>query len=552
MKLRDYQEYAVKSIFDYFISYSGNPLVVMPTGTGKSLVIAGFCKEALHNYPNTKIMLLTHVKELIQQNYEKLLAIWPTAPVGIYSAGLHQRDTFNPITFGGVASVVKEDLKLFGYVDILLIDEAHLVSPREETMYVKLINDLKKINPYLKVIGLTATDYRQGHGKLTNEGHIFTDVAVDMSKKDSFNWFIQEGYLVPLIPKKPMLEVDTSKIKIRGGEFVDKDAQEAIDKNEITYQACAELVQYATAQNRRSWLVFSTGVDHAIHIYEMLQGMDISVTYVHSKMPEKERDNNIADFKAGKYTAMVNNGILTTGFDCPQIDLIAMLRLTMSASLWVQMLGRGTRPCYEVGYPLTTKEERLASIATSQKQNCLVLDFAGNTRRLGPINDPVIPQPRSKGKGDAPVKICDACMCYNPAGVRFCEQCGTEFPRFYKVKATASTNELIAASSDMTVSDVFSVDRVVYKKHISKNTEIPSLKVTYSCGLRLFTEFVCIEHSGFPSKKARDWWRYAANDNWTPNTVDEAILNIDILRKPKRIRVWLNKEHPEILNHEYQ
>lgn len=552
MKLRTYQDYAVSQIFEYFNENAGNPLVVMPTGTGKSLIIAEFCKKAIFAYPQTKIMMLTHVKELIEQNFNKLKVLWPNAPAGIFSAGLGNKEYYNQITFGGVASIAKANMTLFGKIDILLIDEAHLVSPNEETLYRKIIDFFKKVNPFLKVIGLTATDYRLGHGKLTNDGHIFTDVAVDMSKKDSFNWFIQEGYLVPLIPKKPDLEIDTSKIKIRGGEFLEKDAQAAIDKNEITYQACSELVAYSTAQNRQHWLIFSTGIEHALHVKDMLISMDVSTTCVHSKMPAKERDANVADFMAGKYTAMVNNGILTTGFDFPQIDVIAMLRLTMSASLWVQMLGRGTRPVYEDGYDMSTKEGRLASIAASPKQNCLVLDFAGNTRRLGPVNDPVIPEKRGKGNGDAPVKICDVCMCYNPAGVRFCEQCGNEFPRHYKVKTKASTDELIASSSDIAVSEVFEVDRVIYKQHISKNTQVPTLKVVYYCGLRMFQEFICLEHNGWPSKKAREWWRYASADAYTPVTIKEAMEKIDVLRKPKRIRVWLNKDNPEVINHEYQ
>lgn len=553
MKLRDYQDYAVNSIFNYFIEYTGNPLVVMPTGTGKSLVIADFCKRAITQYPSTKIMMLTHVKELIEQNYEKLAALWPFAPAGLFSSGLGKKETFYPIIFAGIASIAKvKDFNIFGRIDILLIDEAHLVSPNEETMYRFVINTLKEINPFLKVVGLTATDYRLGHGKLTDGGHIFTDVCVDMSKKDSFNWFIQEGYLVPLIPKKPNMEVDVTGIKKRGGEFIDKDAQAAIDKKELTYQACKELVQLADITNRNHWLIFSTGIEHAQHIMEMLQSFDVSVTMVHSKMGDKERDANIADFKAGKYRAMVNNGILTTGFDYPQIDLIGMLRLTMSASLWVQMLGRGTRPLYEDGFDLSTKEGRIASIAASEKQNCLVLDFAGNTRRLGPINDPVIPKPKGQGgSGDAPVKICDSCMCYNHASVRFCEQCGHEFPRHYKFKNKASMDELIASSDDVSVNEVFDVDRVVYKHH-EKAGKVPSLKVTYYCGLRSFTEYICLQHDGYPSKRARDWWRYCSNYEEAPTTIEQAMKELDVLRKPKRIRVLLNKEHPEIVNYEYQ
>src|SRR4029079_8138707 len=108
--------------------------------------------------------------------------------------------------------------------------------------------------------------------------------------------------------------------------------------------------------------------------------------------------------RAGEVRALVNNNILTTGYDDPTIDLIMVLRPTMSVVLWVQMLGRGTRPVFPPGYDSETLEQRMAAIMASGKFDCLVLDYAGNTRRLGPINDPVIPAPpKSKGTRDAPV-----------------------------------------------------------------------------------------------------------------------------------------------------
>ena len=551
MKLRDYQDYATSSIFEYFSNQNGNPLVVMPTGTGKSLVIADFCKRALIKYRGTRIMLLTHVKELIEQDFDKLIKVWPTAPAGIYSSGLKRKDTFYPITFGGVASVVKvKDFNIFGKIDLLLIDEGHLVSSKDESSYGKIITALKSINPYLKVVGFTATDFRLGHGRLTEEKHIFTDICVDMSKRESFNWFIEQGYLVPLIPRKPNLEVDVSNIKMRGGEYVDAEAQAAVDKQEITYAACKEMIQLGAG--RHKWLIFSSGIEHAQHISQMLDSLDINNTFVHSKMTELERDKRIANFKAGKYQAIVNNGILTTGFDDAEIDMIGMLRLTQSPGLWVQMLGRGTRPFYANGYDLNTKQGRLDSILHSQKQNCLVLDFAGNTKRLGPVNDPVIPRPKSKIKGEAPIKICDACMCYNHTSARFCFNCGQEFSKHLNIKQQSSTDELIAANSQQPVTTVFNVDKITYQHHF-KEGKPSSMKVTYYAGLRRFSEYICLEHLGYPAKKAQDWWRAARGspNEKAPVTTSEAMREIDVLRKPKRIKVWINKDNPEILDYEY-
>src|SRR5574337_68103 len=253
MKLRDYQDYAVESIFTYFENGGvGNPIVVMPTGTGKSVVIGEFMKRARSRYPNTRMMKLTHVKELVKQNLDKLLTLWPTAPVGVYSAGLGRKDIGFPIVFGGVASVAKAAKGIFGHMDLLLIDECHLLSPKDTTMYQAVIAMLKEANPLLKVIGFTATPFRLGQGMLTEgEKRIFTDICVNMSTLEAFNWFLDEGYLCRLVPKRPGLEIDISKLPMRGGEFKEDEMQAAVDKYEITEAAVRETIAYGIEQNAK-------------------------------------------------------------------------------------------------------------------------------------------------------------------------------------------------------------------------------------------------------------------------------------------------------------
>lgn len=547
MKLipRDYQAEARNSIFQFFERESeGNPLVAMPTGTGKSIVIADFLEHVFKWYGNQKILVLTHVKELIEQNYDKLIALWPEAPAGIYSAGLNKRDVHNRIIFAGIGSVVKRAVE-FGHVDLIMIDEAHLVSPNQNTMYQKFISALFEINPLIRIIGLTATPWRLGQGEII-DGGLFTHVCFDITGMEAFNRLIAEGYLATLIPKPTVTTLEVDGVHMRGGEFIQKELQTAVDVDAITEAAIRESME--VGHDRNCWLVFASGVEHVIHVTEMLNQLGVSARAVHGgnkqyPMRGKERDKNIEDFKAGKYTALVNNNVLTTGFDHPPIDMIIMLRPTASPVLWVQMLGRGTRPWYAEGFDLTTIGGRLSAIENGGKKNCLVLDFGGNSKRLGPINDPVIPRKKGKKKGTAPVKLCDPCNTFIHASLKFCPHCGNEFKFETKLKQSAGTNELI--KGDIPIIEEFKIDHITYSLH-RKAGASPMIKVAYFAGLRKFNEFVCIEHSSAARRRAQRWWK-ERTDFPFPDTSEEALLIIDKVNVATSVRVWINKKYPEIL-----
>jgi DNA repair protein RadD len=538
---RAYQDEAEYSIFDYYATgNTGNPIVAMPTASGKSVVIGKFVKNVITRWPRQRICIATHVKELIQQNYNKLREVWPEAPAGIYSAGLYQKDTALPIIFCGVQSMVN-NAEAFGWRDLFLVDEAHLISGKESSNYGKVIAALRKINPNMKVIGFTATKYRMGSG-LLSDGPVFTDCCFDLTSMESFNRLINEGYLCNLVPKRTKIELNVSDVKIQAGDYVQNQLQAAVDKDAITYAACKEICEQGA--DRYSWLVFASGIEHAKHIAQTLQSMGINALPVHSKMKDEERDKIISDFKTGQLQCCVNYGILTTGFDHPGLDLIAMLRPTTSTVLWVQMLGRGTRPFYAPGMPLDTIEQRLEAIQMSVKQNCLVLDFAGNTKRLGPINDPVIPKKKGQGKaGVAPVRICEKCGVYNHARATHCFMCGFKFDIAPKITKTAATDQLIITSEP--VFELCPVQRVIYSRHV-KDGAPPMIKVSYFCGLKMFTEFICLEHKGLAKNKAHTWWLQRMGMP-APPTTDEALLMIKQLKVPRELRVWTNRKYPEIM-----
>lgn len=574
MKLRYYQADAIRSFFKYYDDGNvGNPLIAMPTGTGKSLVIACLICEIIRQFPSQRILKLTHVKELISQNYKTLLKVWPNCPAGIYSAGLERKDAGFPITYAGIGSIHKK-AHIFQKIDVVIIDEVHLVSQKGATMYRKFLEELKRYNRYVIVIGLTATPFRLGQGMLTN-GELFDAFCYDITNIEGFNRLLREGFLAPLIPLRVKNEMDLEGLGIVNGDFNNSQMEERFAVDEKIIKAIEEAI--VQGYGRKRWLIFATGVESCQKIARLLtERYGINCRPVHSNtkefpMTDAERDANIAAFKRGEIQALVNNNVLTTGFDDPMIDLILMLRPTCSPGLWVQMLGRGTRPVWPERdgsnwhlwppgyvaagrYDLETIEGRLLCIKEGPKLDCMVLDFAGNTKRLGPINDPVIPYPKTKKgpKREAPVKICDNCGMYNHASVRICSHCGTEFPRNVKLAGEASNEELIKSGDAPIIIEVVKVTTVTYDVH-SKSDKPDSFKVTYQCGLlKSFRAWWCFEHPEPSAHDARQKWRKAAmTADDPPKTALEAIVRTNELKRPTHIRVRLDTKHPQVMDIDY-
>lgn len=538
--LRQYQIIAVMALFEYFFYRSGNPLVAMPTGTGKSLVIAWFIRAMHHFYPHTRVMMLTHVKKLIQQNFGKLLEHWPTAPAGIYSAGLKRKEHMFPITFGGIQSIANAH-DIFAVPDILVIDEAHLVSHKDETMYRVVIAAMQARNPNLRVMGLSATCYRMGLGSLT-EGGIFTDVCVDMTTIQWFTWFVNMGFLAPLHAVDTVYKIDASQARIIGNEYVASDLENIVDTPDVIQQALRETCESAKDRNR--WLMFTPGIGSCDHVAQQLNSWGIPTVAVHSKLRTDLHDDNFRDFVEGRVRCAVNVNELTTGVDVPEIDYIGCMAHTRSTSRWVQELGRGTRPAPWAG-----------------KRDCLVGDYTTNSRDLGPINDPVLPRPPRErkggggGLGPSPQRACPGCRSWVHASIGTCPFCGHYFAPPMNILGQSAGLEVMRL--DDPVVERIPVITVTYDIH-HKRDRPDSMVVTYYCQgeeggdiPRRFKEFICLEHPGNAKNKARNWWRERCPDIEPPDTVQRAIDLSKRLRIPKGVNVWVNKSLPEIMGYEY-
>ena len=508
ISLRPYQRAAIDATWDYFSASTGNPLIVLPTGAGKSLTMAAFIKEALDAYPSTNVLLLTHVKELIEQDARAIINYWPEAPIGIWSAGVGQKRK-DQITVAGIQSIHRLPAK-FGKTDLCIIDEAHLVPRKSDTMYRRFLDALLAYNPKMKVVGLTATHYRMDSGLLTDgDGRIFTDVAYEAD----VGTLIKDGWLCPLVAKNGSTKADLSSVHTRGGEFVEKELQDAMDKAHLIEGALDEVANYA--HDRNHILGFCAGVGHAEHCAELARARGWTAAHVSGDMTGVERDRIINDFKAGRFRFLFNANLLTTGFDAPHIDCIVMLRPTKSTGLYVQIMGRGLRK-------------------HQSKENTLVLDFAGNVERHGPIDQIRVKRKGGKGEGVsvAPVKECPDCHELLATMVMLCPQCGHEFPRSAPHGTEASEAVLVAALAQP---KVYAVDSVEYDRH-EKMGKAPSLKVTYWCGPTAFTEWVPIQDERAFVKKHAIFWFYQRGIT-CPATVEDALGMIDKIPAPDTITV---------------
>jgi DNA repair protein RadD len=521
LTLRPYQQAAITAIYGYFQTHTGNPLVVIPTAGGKSLVMASFIEGVLKAWPDQRILIVTHVRELIAQNHAEMIGLWHYAPAGIYSAGLGKREAQARILFAGIQSIHRRAVEI-GHTDLVLIDEAHLIPGKSSTMYRRFLDALKVINPALKVIGLTATPFRLDCGML-HEGQnaLFTDIAYEAPVRE----LIDAGYLSPLVSKQPATRLDVSKVGTRAGDFIARDLAAAVDQDAITRAAVTEII--AHGRDRKSWLAFCSGGEHARHVAEEFGRQGISCRTIFGDTPKDERDAILAAFKRGEIRALASMGVLTTGFNAPGVDLIALLRPTQSAGLYVQMVGRGTR-------------------LAPGKENCLVLDFAGNVRRHGPI-DLVRPKPPGDGGGgEAPTKVCPDCDSVIALSATECPDCGHVFPaREVKIAPTAATLPVLSPKQQW-----LSVTGVSYSRH-EKAGGRPSLKVTYSCGLATYSEWVCLEHQGYARQKAAEWWRKRAPGCPVPMSVAEALAQTSRLACPGDISVRPSGRYLEISGYRF-
>jgi DNA repair protein RadD len=486
MQPRWYQTEAVEAIAAHFATSNTNPAIILPTGAGKSLVIAMLAQRMVAN--GGRVAVFQHRAELIRQNAEKFQAICPDVPVGIWSASLNQKSGSQPVVFAGIQSAAKEESLLhLGWRDLIIADECHLIPPDGDGQWLSMLRYWQRLNPDFRFAGLTASPWRLDSGSIIGPDRILQSVAFSAP----ITRLIEEGYLCNLISKDPDNHIDTSGVKMAGGEYILKQLDDAASKDAAKVDlACRELV--ARTAGRNSVLVFCCGRKHARMVVEAIANLEPgNVAYVDGITSKSEREDTLEAFASQQFKYLANIDVLTTGFDAPCIDAIAMLRPSQSKGLVYQMIGRGLR-------------------THQSKQDCLVLDFAGNLITHGPIDsfaDDYRTTQRGEG-GEAPSKVCPECKEIVHAAATQCTQCDHQFPE-KEIKhdiRPAEVRVLSGGEDAMETVDVESVSYTVY----APDHKPRMLRVTYKLiGAAAVAEYICLEHTqgSWQQKKAAAWWR---------------------------------------------
>jgi DNA repair protein RadD len=528
MELRDYQRESIDAVWAALRRGIRAPLVVLPTGAGKSAVLGGIAEQVVGKW-GARCLVATHRRELISQDERAILRVWPEGRdrVGVYSAGLGRRE-MRSCTVAGVQSVARRVAEL-GHVDVVIVDEAHLVAPKTDTQYGRLLGGLREVNPDLVVVGLTATPYRLGQGLLTQgEGKIFESVVYSADIKR----LIADGYLAPLVSARASAKIETDGLRTSGGDYVLADLELAADVDSITDAVARDIV----ATGRKHVLVFGVSVAHAARLRNAIRMAGMSCETVVGDTPD--RDRILDDFKTGRVQCLTSCDVLTTGFDAPHVDALAIVRPTQSPALYVQICGRGSR------------------IAPG-KTDCVVLDYGGNIARHGPIDDvKVTPKASRGGEGKAPTKVCPSCLAEVPANARVCEYCGHAFPPPVRKANEAASKLEVISTKEKEPPTRREVDSVEYTRH-EKEGKTPSMKVSYyGPGSRsrwdaVASEWICIEHEGFARMRAEAWWKQFFPGVPCPTSLDVALSMSTHARPVKAIWTQPDGKYTRVTGYEF-
>ncbi|MBI2711599.1 MAG: DEAD/DEAH box helicase family protein [Bdellovibrio sp.] len=496
-ELRQYQKQAVHNAVQFFKVKREPAVIVLPTGAGKSLVIAEFARIA-----KGRVLILAHVKELVEQNYEKYQSYNLTA--GIFSASLGKKDWDQKTIFGSVQSVARAPDEFFNNFSLLVIDECHRVAEEGATQYQEVIKKLQLRNPGIFILGLTATPYRLGLGWIyeytqageikTEQPRFFKQCVYDLP----LSYMIRNRYLTtPIKIDIPVTCYDFSELTEKGQTYTIADVEEILkSQKRLTPFIVRNIIDITEHYQRQGVMIFSSSVRHAEEIMTYLPPEDSRLILGDTEI--SDRNKIVEDFKSKKFKYLVNVSVLTTGFDAPHVDVIAILRPTESNSLYQQIVGRGLRmsadkkDCYVLdytgmGHDIYTPEisdRRPAKDTVPVKVPCPVCAFQNDFWGYADDDGNVLEHFGRKCRGatqDAKTmeitpcgfrfrfKLCHSCGVENDITARSCEKCGTTL-----IDADAKLKQAKLSKN----AHLLTPDRITFEERKDRNSN-PYLEVRY-------------------------------------------------------------------------
>lgn len=538
MILREYQSRTVGDLFAWWTKHQEPhdiPILALPTAAGKSVICAEIVRHMYAEWPDYKprTVVLVPSKELAEQNADKLLALLPYhISVGFVSASLGRKQHGADVIVATIGSIHRS-AHLLGNIKCVVIDECHLVNSKDAGMFRNFLRDLARYCEF-RTVGMTATPFR-GNGVWLTDGDkpLFTGIASNVTMRE----MLDAGFISPLIPPASRIgtRIDASGVGIVQGDYKVGELSDCVD----TYLADVARESAHLAGDRRKWIAFTPSVDNAETLAARLREQGVESAVVCGDTPKDERAMLIAQFRRGELRCLVTVLALSVGFDVPDVDCIVWCRPTKSPVLYVQGMGRGVR-------------------ISHGKDNCLVLDFTDTVERLGPV-DTI--KGRAKAKGgpqDAPFCVCDACGARNLAAAMVCVECGAVIRE--EVEEPKSAQVSLAALLSTRPPDPepiwWDITRVAYSIH-SRPGKTDSLRVDYYSGiLRVASEWVCFDHTGYARQKADQWFEQRKPVDYThsPGTVSQVMAWITggfELAKPTRIATRQNGKFQQVVEFDF-
>jgi DNA repair protein RadD len=525
---RDYQTAAIDAAFSNWDARpSSAQIIVAPTGSGKTLLAGMAAQGHLDRVQGGRVLVLTHVPELVVQNFMTFREMFPAMHSGVYAAKLGRKDRRARVTFALIQSVAR-NIETFLDTSLIIIDECHLIPHGSDGQYRTVIGAIreKRGKDQVKILGLTATPYRLNSGNLLEpykgEPPLFDELAYEIDMLD----LLERGYLSKVVSKAPKAEakMSTDGIHKRMGEFMENELNAKFNNDAKNRAIAKEIAEAGREQGRKSWLVFAISVDHAERLAAMLREEGVDAQMICGETPMGERTRMIRAFKQFQLQCLVSVNVLSTGFDHKGVDLIAMARPTASPGLYLQQAGRALRT-----FP--------------GKVDALLLDFAGNVMRHGLLTSVKgVHKAATAETLPAPVKECPSCKALIATGTRECPECGHEFPA---PKVSDREDKLFKLNQATKVMDDsgtwMQVVEANFRKTLGKGDKPPVLLLLYKVrdeqgAISQATESFCLDHNGWAKASAQRLWVSRTNQ-YAPATVDQAINRIGELQAPTQVRV---------------